>query len=361
MKVNYAVHPDIRQAETLSAEFYQNEEVFAALKEKVFARSWQWIGEERLVSTAGSVHPFYFVDNYISEPMLLSRDKEGNLRCLSNVCTHRANILAHHSANVDQLVCGYHGRRFGLDGAFKRMPEFKEAENFPRPCDHLHQFPLTKWTPFLFTSIEPSFPFQLVTDKMEERIGFLPLEQFRFERASSKEYLVNAHWALYCDNYLEGFHIPFVHQDLNEALDYGSYTTELYTYCNLQIGYASGAEEVFDLPPGHPDEGKKVAAYYYWVYPNLMFNFYPWGLSINVVRPISKDKTKVAFYTYVYDESKRERGAGALLDKVEREDEFVVEGVHRGLQSSIYKTGRFSPSRELGVHHFHRLLAAALE
>lgn len=361
MKANYTVHPDIRQAETLPAEFYQNEEVFAALKERVFAKSWQWIGEERLVPTAESVYPFYFLEHYIDEPMLLSRDKEGHLLCLSNVCTHRANILVHHPAKADQLICGYHGRRFGLDGAFKRMPEFKEAENFPRPCDHLHRFPLAKWGPFLFTSINPSFPLALVTDKLEERIGFLPLDQFRFEPAASKEYLVNAHWALYCDNYLEGFHIPFVHQDLNEALDYGSYTTELYDYCNLQIGYASGAEEVFDLPPGHPDEGKKVAAYYYWVYPNLMLNFYPWGLSVNVVRPLSKDKTKVAFYTYVYDETKRERGAGALLDKVEREDEFVVEGVQRGLQSRIYQTGRFSPTRELGVHHFHRLLAAALE
>ena len=166
MKANYTVHPDIRQAETLPAEFYQNEEVFAALKERVFAKSWQWIGEERLVPTSESVYPFYFLEHYIDEPMLLSRDKEGDLRCLSNVCTHRANILVHHPAKADQLICGYHGRRFGLDGAFKRMPEFKEAENFPRPCDHLHRFPLAKWGPFLFTRINPSFPLALVTDKL---------------------------------------------------------------------------------------------------------------------------------------------------------------------------------------------------
>ena len=60
--------------------------------------------------------------------------------------------------------------------------------------------------------------------------------------ARTKEYLVNAHWALYCDNYLEGFHIPFVHNDLNAQLDYGNYTSELYEDMALQIGYAS--EEV---------------------------------------------------------------------------------------------------------------------
>ena len=89
----------------------------------------------------------------------------------------------------------------------------------------------------------------------------------------------------------------------------------------------------------------------------MMFNFYPWGLSINIVKPIGIDKTKVSFITYVYDETKLNIGAGALLDKVEQEDEFVVEGVHRGLKSRYYKAGRFSPTREQGVHHFHLLLA----
>jgi len=42
---------------------------------------------------------------------------------------------------------------------------------------------------------------------------------------------------------------------------------------------------------------------------------------------------------------------------VQREDEFVVEGVHRGLKSKFYSTERFSPKMEKGVHHFHRLLA----
>ena len=91
-----------------------------------------------------------------------------------------------------------------------------------------------------------------------------------------------------------------------------------------------------------------------------MFNFYPWGLSVNVVRPISKNKTRVLFRSYVWDESKLSAGAGAVLDKVEREDEFVVEGVHLGLQSKFYESGRFSPTREKGVHHFHSLLAKYL-
>ena len=55
-----------------------------------------------------------------------------------------------------------------------------------------------------------------------------------------------------------------------------------------------------------------------------------------------------------------ECGAGADLDRVEREDESVVECVQQGVRSRIYERGRYSPSREQGVHHFHRLLAAAI-
>ena len=89
----------------------------------------------------------------------------------------------------------------------------------------------------------------------------------------------------------------------------------------------------------------------------MMFNFYPWGLSINIVKPISNDLTKVSFRSYVFDKSKLNRGAGSDLQKVEEEDEFVVQNVHTGLKSSFYKAGRFSPTKEQGVHHFHNLLS----
>jgi choline monooxygenase len=91
-----------------------------------------------------------------------------------------------------------------------------------------------------------------------------------------------------------------------------------------------------------------------------MLNFYPWGLSMNIVKPINRNKTKVAYLSYVLDESKLDSGAGSGLDKVEREDEFVVEGVHKGLNSRYYSTGRFSPTMEKGVHHFHLLLSKAM-
>ncbi|MGZ3820479.1 MAG: SRPBCC family protein, partial [Mucilaginibacter sp.] len=112
-----------------------------------------------------------------------------------------------------------------------------------------------------------------------------------------------------------------------------------------------------DLPSSSPDHGKNVAAYYFWVFPNMMFNFYPWGLSVNVVEPVSLGECRVRFLSYVWDESKLGKGAGSGLDKVEQEDEEIVENVQRGIRSRFYKQGRYSVKREQGTHHFHRILS----
>ncbi|MGJ8591890.1 MAG: aromatic ring-hydroxylating oxygenase subunit alpha [Aquaticitalea sp.] len=360
MSHKFHIDSDITKAETLPANFYKDQSVFDDLKEHIFLKSWQWIGDDNVVKLQNSVHPFVLLDGFLTEPMVLTKDAADSISCLSNVCTHRGNLVVINTSKSKKLTCGYHGRRFNLKGKFEYMPEFTDAKDFPRPCDNLHQFPLRKWGQFLFAGLNPCFDFQEVIDKMNERVGFLPLENFSLDTAISKDYLVHAHWALYCDNYLEGFHVPFVHDDLNAVLNYENYTTEVYEYCNLQIGFTDEATEVFDLPKEHIDYGKNVAAYYYWVFPNMMFNFYPWGLSINIVKPLDLNRTKISFISYVYDPSKLNKGAATDIEKVEREDEVVVENVQKGVRSSFYKAGRFSPTREKGVHHFHRLLAECL-
>jgi choline monooxygenase len=79
-----------------------------------------------------------------------------------------------------------------------------------------------------------------------------------------------------------------------------------------------------------------------------------------VVKPLGVDRTRVSYLSYVWDASKLDRGAGAALDRVEREDEVIVESVQRGVRARLYERGRYSPKREQGVHHFHRLLVRAL-
>ncbi|MDC6350272.1 aromatic ring-hydroxylating dioxygenase subunit alpha [Zeaxanthinibacter sp. PT1] len=361
MLYDYYIDPDITKAKTLPASFYRDPKVFKALKNKILRRSWQWIGDESLVPVPHRVYPFFLLDGFLPEPLILTKDATGEVYCLSNVCTHRGNLLIDKACKSRKLVCGYHGRRFALDGTFEYMPEFEQAKSFPSECDHLTKLHLYHWGPHLFTSLDPAFDLREILLVMEERIGHMGIKNFHLKKERSSDYVINAHWALYCDNYLEGFHIPFVHKALDSVLEYGSYDTLLFDHISLQVGYASSDEElVFDIPIDHVDHGKKVAAYYFWVFPNLMFNFYPWGLSVNVVKPVSEDQSKVSFRTYVYDESKLDQGAGSGLDTVEMEDEAVVESVQKGIQSGLYSHGRFSPTKEKGVHHFHLLLSQYL-
>ena len=279
------------------------------------------------------------------------------MHLLSNVCTHRGNILIDGDCIEKNIRCRYHGRRFDLEGKFISMPEFSEVKNFPSKKDDLTEIPFNTWEKFLFASLDPVLPVQDFIGDMCSRMSWLPLEDFKYDKSRSREYLVNAHWALYCENYLEGFHIPFVHDSLNEVLDYSGYKTELFRYSNLQTGISKTGSDCFELPEDSIDFGQNISAYYFWIFPNTMFNFYPWGLSINIVRPLKPDLTKVSFLTYVWKESLLEKGAGAGLDKVEREDEAIVENVQRGINSLNYERGRYSVTRETGIHQFHRLIA----
>ena len=360
MTQSFKIHSDISVAETLPSSFYRDLKIFEKIRNDIFLKSWQFIGDDSQIKLNNSFMPYTILDGFLTEPVIVTRDDESKVHCLTNVCTHRGNIIALGPGKSKKLTCCYHGRAFDLKGNFKSMPEFEGTKNFPSKNDNLHRFPIEKWGSFLFAGLNPSFEIKNVLNVINERVEFLPLDQFTYEPNLSKDYLVNCHWALYCDNYLEGFHIPFVHEGLNKVLDYSNYETVLYDHCNLQIGFSDESNEIFTFPKDHIDYGKNIAAYYYWVFPNMMFNFYPWGLSINIVKPLSVNKTKVSFLTYIFDGSKLHKGAGNDIDKVEREDEFIVENVNKGIQSSFYKSGRYSPTREQGVHHFHRLIAQFL-
>jgi choline monooxygenase len=354
------IDPDITRAHTLPVWMVADPEVHARTRDWIFARSWQFVADAARVKVPGQVHPFVLLEGMLDEPLLLARDREDRLHCLSNVCTHRGTLVCEGDGVESFLRCRYHGRRFALDGRFLSMPEFETAAGFPSPADDLPRVPFADWHGLLFAALDPALPLAEMLAPVTARCGHLPLAQAQFRPERSRDYLVHANWMLYCDNYLEGFHIPYVHAGLAQALDYGAYRTELYPWCSLQLGVAADGEEAFALPPGHPDAGTRVAAWYWWLWPNTMLNVYPWGISVNVVRPLAVDRTRVSFLAFVWDESRLGTGAGAALDRVEREDEVIVESIQRGARGRLYRRGRYSPTREQGVHHFHRLLVDAL-
>ncbi|MAU74902.1 MAG: aromatic ring-hydroxylating dioxygenase subunit alpha [Candidatus Poseidoniaceae archaeon] len=340
---------DITRAKTLPSKYYTDPQIFESILSK-FKSTWNFIG-----------HASQFEENTvfpinINQEQLVITKSQGQFSCLSNICTHRGMILQHGKECKKTLTCPYHGRTFSLDGKFKHMPEFEQAVDFPSPDDDLQNFDLEIWNDLIFISQEPKSSFSKWIKDISERMSFLDLEKMSYDSSRERNYTINANWALYVDNYLEGFHIPFVHKDLNDALEYNQYETELFENSVLQIGIAQEGVPYFDIPEGHQDSGKKIAAYYWWLYPNIMLNFYPWGLSLNLVKPITVDTTEICYSGFILDEELLGSGAGGDLDKVELEDQFIVESCQLGMKSSSYKSGRYSPTMEKGVHHFHRIL-----
>ena len=350
------IDQDIRKASTLPASFYRSAATFETVREKVFAGSWNYVADAEEIGPEGSAYPFTLLPGVLDEPLLFSKDQAGAVYCLSNVCTHRGKIVVEKAGPARTLSCGYHGRCFRLDGTYKSMPAFEEAVGFPSEKDDLPRVPFHEWAKLLFSSPEPAIPFAEMIAPISNRLAWMPLETLRYAPDHSRDYYVKANWALYVDNFLEGFHVPFVHPDLNNALELDDYGYELFPYCNLQLGIAKEGEQVFDLPPESADYGKPVFAYYFWMFPNLMFNFYPWGLSLNVVEPLNYRETRIRFRTYLFEGSNKDPD-NQYIHQTELEDEAVVESVQLGVQSRFYDRGRYSPKMERCVHHFHRLLA----
>lgn len=133
----YTVDPDIGRAATLPGSFYSDAAAFDAMRKRIFARTWQWLGSLEDVESAQTLSPRTLLPGCLDEPLLLARDAAGTLRCLSNVCTHRGNILVAAPCRAAQIRCGYHSRRFDLAGRMAFMPEFQGARDFPSPSDDL--------------------------------------------------------------------------------------------------------------------------------------------------------------------------------------------------------------------------------
>ncbi len=354
-------------ARTLPAAIHRDPSWAKALVDRVLARSWHVAASACELPEPGSALPRTLLAGSLDEPLLYSCDTAGATRVLSNVCTHRGNLLVDAPCSSAFLRCAYHGRRFLADGTCRSAPGFETATGFPSASDDLPHVPSGSFGPLHFASVAPAVPFDAFIAPARRLVGWARSERFVLDAATSRDYVFDAPWTLYVENYLEGLHVPFVHPALARELDPRTYRVEPVDDAVLQVGEATSADSALALPDSlhavlpaeqaRPDPTRPIAAYYLWLFPTTMLNLYPWGLSVNLVEPLGALRTRVRFLSFVGDATRRSTGAGADLDRVEREDEAIVERTARGVRSRFYDRGRLAPGHEAGVLHFHRLLA----
>lgn len=369
--VRLDVNPQLECAETLASRFYTDPAILTLEKERIFLRTWQLVGTlSQPCGEAGGVkHTIadpetYFTADLAGEPIVAVRDKAGTLRAFSNVCRHRAGPIAEGAGCRNVLNCAYHGWTYTLDGRLIGTPEVDGVEFFDRSSMGMVPLRCETWQQFIFVNCD------LNAAALSDYLGSIPQlsSVFPFDGLSLAErrhYYVRCNWKVYIDNYLEGYHIPIVHPGLMKEIDYPRYRCETSRYHSQQIGPVKALKSNDTHDRVYPPGSGLPEALYFWVFPNLMLNIYPDNIQVNIIVPLSHEKTLTIFEWYFRNadsEQVRERAAKAIAfsDTVQAEDMRICEAVQQGLQSATYDRGRYSVTRENGVHHFHTLLAEFL-
>lgn len=337
---DYSPTEDLSRALTIPSRWYTDASILALERARVFARTWQPVAHVADLATAGE----YCATNIVGEPVVVTRDKHGMLRALSNVCRHRASTIAEGRGCSPSLRCPYHNWTYGLDGRLISQPEFEGVNDWNMGSVRLPQFRLETWGPFVFVNQSQD------SDSLGQMWGNIPSEvhalgcdanQLRF--VERREYVIRCNWKVYVDNYLEGYHLPAAHPGLYQALDYKQYRVDTFRYHSSQYSPLR--------------DGRGGNALYYWIFPNFMLNIYPDNLSSNLIVPLGPDRTLTIFEWFTLGGAATlPEGTIEFSDEIQREDIKICEAVQNGLESAHYNQGRFSVKRENGVHHFHLLL-----
>jgi choline monooxygenase len=355
---SYDASAPLEKAWTIPSSWYTDPRVADREARTVFSRTWQMIGRADQLREPGQ----YVTATVAGEPVVAVRGNDGRLRAFFNVCRHHAaEVMTEPCGKAHLLRCPYHGWTYSLEGQLKGAPDFGGVRDFDKEMNGLTPVDAAIWENWAFVRLAPGGPM------LEESLGAdlvarcRDLEFGRFQWVQRRHYQFDCNWKVFVDNYLDGgYHVPHLHKGLDSVLDYGRYTIENGDRFCLQKSplMSAGAEAA----TGAVRRGEW--AFYYWVHPNFMINWYEGVMDTNLVLPVAVDRTEVIFDFYFADvsDAARERNLASIDvgQRIQDEDTAICKSVQKGLRSRAYRAGRLSVRREAGEHLFHRLLAADL-
>ncbi|KAL0302403.1 UNVERIFIED_CONTAM: Choline monooxygenase, chloroplastic [Sesamum angustifolium] len=350
----------IEEAVTPPSSWYTDPDFYSLELDQVFYRGWQPVGYTEQVKEP---HEF-FTGRLGSIEYVVCRDDKGTLYAFHNVCRHHASLIASGTGKTSCFVCPYHGWTYGLDGALVKATRITGIKNFKVNEMGLVQLKVSIWGPFVLINFDGGMMPQEGLDT--NGVGHEWLGSTAEILSSNgvdtslvyvcrRVYTLECNWKVFCDNYLDGgYHVPYAHRGLASGLQLDSYSTKMYENVSIQScgGSTKACEQEFDRL------GSK--ALYAFVYPNFMINRYgPW-MDTNLVLPLGPQKCQVIF-DYFLDVSLKDDSAFIEKslehsEKVQDEDIILCKAVQQGLESPAYEVGRYSPTVEMAMHHFHCLL-----
>lgn len=305
----------------------------------------------------------YKTIDYLGKPVLLTRLKDGTVRALLNVCTHRAMLVAPEGrGNCSRFTCPYHGWTFGNDGRLIGVAERQKFGDIDRAAHGLTALPAYERAGLIFVVLTPD----LAVDFEGFFGGMLDdLEQFDFRNwyfAGHRE-IHGANWKVAYDGYLEGYHFAVAHPETIHPRTYSNIMHFDAFGPHLRIGFpqTSIANDLRDVPK---DEWWRRENHGYdfvrTLFPNVSIFVAPEFTQIAQLIPGPAPNQNRTILYYVRregpaDDAEKEQlfqTVDWLRDVVEEEDYGVGLKVQRGLESGAVKNVTFGKN-ERGNQFFH--------
>jgi choline monooxygenase len=333
---------------TLPAGWYSDSAILALERERIFKHTWQYACVTAEVSKPGD----YFATKAGTIPVVLVRDKDGELKGFVNVCRHRGHVVMQGSGHRETLQCPYHAWTYGLDGCLLKAPRSERELGFDANNYSLFPVQVDTWGPFIFVNVD------LEADSFGETLGILPetvaetgidLDSLKFHHRG--EYVIEANWKIAVENYLECYHCPVAHKGFSAAYDVDPDEYRLEPI----------AEHVLSQFAQSRREGE---AQFHFVWPNLRLNAYAGmpNLSIGPLLPAGPERS-TGFLDYFFAQDADPARVEDLLEfdrQVGAEDRVLVERVQKGVRSGIVAEGQLLGESEQLVARFQELVTAAV-
>lgn len=362
-----AVLQPISKAKGLPNPHYIDPVYFDEERNSVLFKNWTGLAVASDVPEPGDAKPI----DFLGFPVLLIRDKDGDVRVFQNVCRHRGMILVEEPKKIRGAIrCPYHSWCYSTKGELVATPHVggpgqNTHDDMDKATLGLAEIRSHIWRDVVFVNLSgDADPFEVVHADLLERWKEFDSPHYHGGDDSNFELDIQTNWKLAVENYCESYHLPWVHPGLNsysrledhyniaEKDKYSGQGTLVYRQLKGDDG------SVFPDFPGL-SEFWNEGAEYITVYPNVLLGAQRDHAFAIVLEPKAVNRTVEHVHLYYAtkdtDESLREKNAKQWKE-VFVEDIFAVEGMQRG-RSGIFDGGRFSPAMDGPTHCFHEWVA----
>jgi nitrite reductase/ring-hydroxylating ferredoxin subunit len=127
-RIQDAASAPLGRAVTLPPQVYGSEEIYRLEVERVFRPGWFAAARADQVSKPGD----YLSVDVVGEPLVITRDRDGDVHVLSRLCAHRWMEVAAGAGNAPALQCPYHLWTYSLSGQLVGAPHMTESADFDK-------------------------------------------------------------------------------------------------------------------------------------------------------------------------------------------------------------------------------------